>query len=246
MEERRQKKQEEKSSSFDDLLNSDGSLKDKDVEAMTTAAEMKTSEDGLRRRNDGVKGAALGATFADLFADEMHTTFVHEEPPRQLPDSDTQTTRESSATLPAVSPSAPQLPQQRLLIDTEDSSNPTSGQPLDLTPTASTSSPTNLSQTSEHHPEHQRLRYWSVNEWAENTDCSSHSPLPERTPGDGVTGENKDGVDTEASDAGSEDDVGRFSHVSSEGDLDVLSEDEDGFSTPGSWTEVVSSVSGGD
>lgn len=245
MEERRQKKQEEKSSSFDDLLNSDGSLKDKDAEAMTTAAEMKTSEEGLRRRNDEVKGAALGPTFADPFADEMHTTFVHEEPPRQLPDSDTQTTSESSATLPADSPTAPQLPQRRLLIDTEDSSSQTSGQLLDLTPIASSSSPTNLSETSEHPPEHQPLGYWSVNEWAENSDYSFHSPLPERTPGDGVTGDNKDEVDTEASDAGSEDDVGRFSHVSSVGDLDVLSEDGDGFSTPGSWTEVVSSVSGG-
>lgn len=246
MEERRQKKQQEKSSSFDSLVNSDGNLKDKDVQAMTTAAEMKTSEEGLRRRNDEVKGAGLGAAFANPFADEMHTPFVHEELPRQLPDSDMQTSRESSATLPAVLPSAPQLPQQRLLIDTEDNSNQPSGQLLDLTPTASTSSPTYLSETSGHPPEHQRLEYWSVNEWAENTNSSFHSPPPERIPGDEVTGNNQEGVDTEASDAGSEDDIGRFSYASTESDLDVLSGDGNGVSTPGSWTEVGSSVSGGD
>lgn len=246
MEERRQKRQQEKSSSFDKLVNSDGSLKDKDVQAKTTAAEMKTSGEGLRRRNDELKGAALGAAFANPFADEMHIPFVHEEPPRQSPDSDMQTSRESSATLPAVLPSVPELPQQHPLIDTEDNSNQPSGQLLDLTPTTSTSSPTNFSETSGHPPEHQRLEYWSVNEWAENTNSSFHSPPPEQIPEDKVTGGSQDGVDTEGSDAGSEDDVGRFSHVSTESDLDVLSEDGNGFSTPGSWTEVGSSVSGGD
>lgn len=246
MEERRKKKQHAKSSSFDDLVNRDGSLKGKDVGARTTAAEPVTSEEGLRRRNDEVKGAALGAAFANPFADEMHNALVHEETATQSLDFDTQTFRDSSATLPAASPSAPQLPQQSLLIDTEEVSSHPSDQLLDPTSTASTSSHTNLSETSGHPSEHQRLDYWSVNEWAENTNTSLYSPPPERAQENEETSGTQDELNTDASDAGSEDDVGRFSHVGTESDLDVLSEAGDGVSTPGSWTEVGSSVSGGD
>ena len=247
MEERRKKRQNGKSSSFDDLVDRDGSLKSEDVDARTTAAETIAGEKGLRRRNDEVKGVALGATFANPFADETQTTLVHEDPPEQLPGSDYQPSRESSATFPATSPSAPQLPQPGLLIDTEEVSNHPSDQLLDLTPTASTSSHANLSEVSGHHSEHhQPLDYWSVNEWAENTNSLFYSSPPERTPQDEETTSAQDDFNTEASDAGSESDVGRFSEVGSESDLDVLSEAGKGVSTPGSWTEVGSSVSGGD
>ena len=253
MEERRQEKQHAKSSSFDDLVDGDGSLmKSRDGGARTTAAEMSAGEEGLRRRNEEVKGAALGAAFANPFADEMPTPFVHEEAPEQSPHAGDKSSRESSATLPAVSPSAPelpqlpQLPQRPLLTDTEDLSSHPSDHILDLTPPASTPSPTNQSETSEHPSEHQPLNYWSVNEWAENTNSSFYSPPPERAQENEEISGTQDEFHTEASDAGSEDDVGRFSHVGSESDLDVLSEARDGVSTPGSWTEVGSSVSGGD
>ncbi|KAA6410015.1 MAG: hypothetical protein FRX48_06629 [Lasallia pustulata] len=246
MEERRQKKHHIKSSTFDNLVDRDGSLKGQDDGARTTAAEPIAGEEGLRRRNDVVKAAALGAAFANPFADEMHTSFVHEDTPKQSPESDDQISRGSSETLPAALPPAPQPPQQGLLIDTEELSNHTSGQLVDLTPTASSPSPTNLSEISGPRSEHLPLDYWSVNEWAENTNSSFYSPPPERILGDEEGGITVDEVNTEASDAGSEDDVGTFGQVGSQSDLDVLSEAGDGVDTPGSWTEVGSSVSGGD
>ena len=246
MEERRQKKQHVKSSSFNDLVDSDGNLRGQDDGARTTAAEPVTGEEGLRRRNNEVKAAALGTAFANPFADEMHTSFVHEDTPKQSPESDDQISRESSETLPAASPPAPQPPQQHLLIDTEELSNHPSDQLVDLTPTASSPSHTNLSEISEPRSEHLPLDYWSVNEWAENTNSSYYSPPPERILGDEEAGTTVDEVNTEASITGSEDDVGTFSQVGSESDLDVLSEAGDGVNTPGSWTEVGSSVSGGD
>jgi len=207
---------------------------------------------GLRHRTEGMAGVAMGTAFATPFADEMHAEFHHDEPKTTTTPPNMVQSRESTATLlgAIASPAAvPQVQQQRPLIDTEETSNHPSEQLLDVTPTTSSSSHVEASDLSselcQRTQEHSPSNYWSVNEWAENTSPSFYSP-PVRTPHNEETSSTQQAFDTAASDASSGEDVWRFSQIGSEGDMGVLSEVGDGISTPGSWTEVGSSVSGGD
>ena len=238
MEERRKSKKEaaNKPKSFDDLVDKDGALKEEETSGRTTAAEPQAEESGLRHRHTESQPAALGSAFANPFADGTGVSSpatLHEDPPYR---SSTPTPPASTAS-PPVPPKPAAYQPQRLLIDTEEASNHPSEQLLDLTPTTSTSSAWN-SDLAELNHDHQSTpsNYWSVNEWAQNSaPAAPHSPprsehaIIEEEP-------EINGVDSHSH---NED---LLSHTSSE-DLDVLSDDGVGVSTPGSWTEVGSLVS---
>ena len=226
---------------FDDLVDEDGVLKSAATGARTTATEPKTDTTELKKRKIEVQGAAMGATLANPFADEIPMEFY----PAAEPSTPIARTRSSTPTLPAASPreagpSTPQTPNT-LLVDTVEVSNHPSEYLVDLTPTSS-------SVPSSHHDDLASLSPistffqeegdeapppapWSVsiNEWAENTTASFYSapqsqPEPQDTPA-------KDGAATPTASESGE-------HVSQYGsdDMDFMS--EMGISTPGSWTEV--------
>ena len=243
MEERRQSKQREvaKGRSFDDLVDEQGLLKDTIGEAKTTAAQPNVEEEGLRKRTTEALGAAMGAETANPFADEMHADFSSPETSNAT-KSLTQPSRESTATVQASSPASPPAvesrPEQpRLLIDTEEASNHSAEQLLDVTPTTSASSARTFIDAP------QPSNYWSVNEWAESTSPSFYSPPQSEGAGHALRNSSDEGVETAMSDVGSGDDVGRASQLGSESDMDVMSEVAGGVSTPGSWTDVGSVVS---
>lgn len=192
------------SSSFDQLVNSDGSLKDKEKEldldaietAITTAAE-KMSNEGLRNRTKEATGAAMGSVVANPFADEMGMDAMDEkaslEPFRQLQLS--QQERERSVTIGGDSP--PVIDTDVARRDTRvDNSNSTHDSDLlvDLTPTTSaapsmsatllSSSPV-FTPTSTHHPDSNSLgqapgqpsqppSFQSIQEWA-STASTGHA-----------------------------------------------------------------------
>lgn len=186
------------SKSFDDLVDGEGNLKNKSVQATTTAAELQP-EQGLRNR--AAEGAALGSTLANPFTNETHTeySFATASPvaTSQRSRSSSVATLAASALPPPVPPKEPLTvppvppkeplpgsPQEhqsqprftqssdrpRLLIDTEEVSNHPSEALVDFTPTTSTFS--NAADLSElEHPQEQvqsQTSYWSVHEWAEN------------------------------------------------------------------------------
>ena len=253
MEERRRSKQaaKGKATSFDDLVDRDGSLKVEETTAISSAAEAQPEEPGLRHRHTESKAAALGSAYADPFADEMGVPIMDapSSPQEQKPDpisrSSTPTPLASSTSPPALreSPASPPVPPkpaayqpQRLLIDTDEISNHPSEQLLDLTPTTSASSAAaDLAELNDDiRPS--RSNYWSVNEWAQNSAPAFYSP-PQSEAAGGI--EERMESHTDGSHAGTGE---HASQVGSE-DMDVMSDDEARFSTPGSWTEVGSQVS---
>ena len=271
LEERRQSKQGSatKAKSFDDLVDKDGALKTDETFGTTTAAERFEESSGpVRKRHLGAQAAALGSIYANPFTDEMHIDpptppkactedmNVDSPPTIQQNSFSEPPSRSTTPTLPISSASPPIPPKpaayqpQRLvantdtdtdtasyppsepqhprpLIDTDALSNHPSEQLLDLTPTTSASSiHADLAELNEplHPVNPAQSSYWSINEWAENAE-PFYSP-PEATVGAALQ-----------SDSGE-----HASRVGSE-DLDVMSEDGRGISTPGSWTEVGSQVS---
>jgi len=217
MEERRNARngQPAQSRSFDDLVDQEGKLKhEKEDNATTTAAEPTVADEGLRKRHAEAKGAALGASVADPFADEMQIDFYNEKQPDIV--SIHGQSRESTATLPAA-------------LSIEAASQHPSDLLVDLTPTTSTySAHADLNDPS---PQVQEpSTYTSVHEWAQNSTNSFYSP-PESVGSD----------NTPSARAVSE--MGSAGHLGNASDYDAVSEMGEVINTPGSWTEVGSVVS---
>lgn len=283
MEERRRSKLGSKgmAKSFDDIVDETGALKpDQDIAAMTTSAEPRAEDIGLRYRNTEAKAAALGSVVANPFADEMHIDAepTVEDPPEAMISRSSTPTLSVSLISPPVppkpaalanelhtaasplvedppdelisrsstpklnlSPVSPPIPSkpaaydpQRLLIDTEELSNHPSEQLLDLTPTTSASSA--VADLAELNENRQASSYWSVQEWARNSAPPDfYSPPQSEAAGSQQQRENS----TEGSRTG----TGEHASQMGSENLDVVSDDERGISTPGSWTEVGSQVS---
>ncbi|CAF9911934.1 hypothetical protein IMSHALPRED_010643 [Imshaugia aleurites] len=252
MEERRRSKQaaKGKAKSFDDLVDKDGALKVEETTATSSAAEVQSEEPGLRHRHTEFRAAALGSAYADPFADEMGVPIIDASPSpqEQKPDpisrssTPTQTVSASPLTLRdfSVSPPVPPKPAayqpQRLLIDTDEVSNHPSEQLLDLTPTTSASSAAADLAELNVDPKPSRSNYWAVNEWAQNSAPAFYSP-PQSEAAGGI--EERMESHTDGSHAG----TGEHASQLGTEDMDVMSDDEAGVSTPGSWTEVGSQVS---
>ena len=253
MEERRKSRQAAAGTakSFDDMVDKDGALKVEDTTAISSAAEARLEESGLRHRHTEARAAALGSAFSNPFADEMGAPIVdaNATPQEQKPDpisrSVTPTNPASSASPPTVTefPASPPVPPkpaayqpQRLLIDTEEVSNHPSEQLLDLTPTTTASSAAADLAELNNDSHSSRSNYWSVNDWAQNSVPAFYSPPQSEAAGS--VEENMESH-TEGSHAGS------FEHASQIGseDMDVMSDDDGQISTPGSWTEVGSQFS---
>ena len=240
LEERRREKRAS-TQTFDDLVDKDGLLKSTGTAARTTATEPQPETSELKKRKVEAQGAAMGATLANPFADEIPMEFY----PAAEPTTPTSRTRSSTPTLPANSPReqgslTPQT-HNALLIDTDGLSTHPSEQLVDLTPT-STACPSShhddlasLSPVSASFPEEDEApppAPWSmsINEWAENTTASFYS-APQSQP-ESQKQHHSDGALTPTISESGE-------HVSQIGsdDMDVMSE-IGGISTPGSWTEV--------
>ncbi|KAI9816219.1 MAG: hypothetical protein M1827_001820 [Pycnora praestabilis] len=236
--------------SFDDLVNEDGKLKEETF-SRTTAVDEYGEEGSLRRRTEGVRGMERGAAFANPFADEQDSqilvdqSLVSPEKDELESKNDERGTSESTATLPADHSEDAVVAEPSAAIS--PSLHP-SEQLIDLTPTT-TSSTHDLSNQEQ---QAQVPPYWSVNEWAESTSPSFYEAAPE--PHHETHNELHSGThttlapsSTSPSLAGSGEEIGAGSSVDGEEGryLDVLSE-EGGVSTPGSWTEVGSEVSEGD
>ena len=237
LEERRRSKQAAagKAKSFDDLVDKDGTLRSEESTAMTTAAEPQAEETGLRHRHTESQAAAAGSAFANPFGDEMNVSSPAAVQEDEICRSTTPTLP-TSPTSPPVPPKPAAYQPQRLLIDTDEVSNHPSEQLLDLTPTTSASSANaDLAELNDNHQPLQ-TNFWSVNEWAQD---SGHADFysPPRSETAGVDDR------SEAPIAGSQ--THNEEHASQMGseDLDVLSDDGAGISTPDSWTEVGSQVS---
>ncbi len=264
---RRSKRSSQGKTSFDDLVDKDGSLKAEGTTATTTAAEPQAEESGLRNRHTEFQAAALGSAFANPFADEMHLDspaavqnethnmdvesiptrrFRTDEmqvdsPPTVRGNTEEPPSRSRTPTLP-ISPASPPVPPkpaayqpQRLLIDTDEVSNHPSESLLDLTPTTSASSAAeDLAELNGNHHSSQ-ANYWSVNEWAENHAASFYSPPRSEAAG----------IEERMENQSERSEVGTGEHASQAGveDMEVMSDDEAGISTPSSWTEVGSQVS---
>ena len=242
MEERRRTKAAKAghSSSFDDLVDQEGKLREKEM-ARSSAAETTASfqEDTLRKRNTEAVGASLGAATADPFADEMAMDFSDEK--AAITE---QQSRESTVTLPAVELN----PLNTNII--VPSSTSTLENLVDLTPTTSafpSSLHSDVQSDSSHtvpldQPQPQQppqTNFQSVHEWAEASTASFYSP-PESVSGYHDIAEETGSVtpsSTAASIIGEADVMSEADGMSmSEGDGDLVS-------TPGSWTEVGSMVS---
>ena len=225
MEERRKARaaQAGRSMSFDDMVDQEGKLKEKDGlhEAVSTAAEPIAANEGLRKRHAEAAGVACGTATADPFGDETGVDFADEKAALE------RLSNEERAATPGP-----------FVIDNDVASTHPSEMLIDLTPTTSnahSSFPPAASDVSQPDPDPARqppsTDFQSVHEWAETSTASFYSP-PESEHGRGV-GASSATTSTTASI------IGSTEHMS---EADMLS-DIEGVSTPGTWTEVGSVVS---
>lgn len=254
--------------SFDDFVDKDGALK---PEASTTAAQPieQSGESGLKHRHIVAKAATLGATFANPFADELCIT--HEPEEEDESGVRTPTYPASPLEFPPLPPKPAAYQPQALSINTniqadnesETLSNYPSEAHLNLTPTTSVA-PSSLADDlasltpNSTHPNGQRAAspspaqqsYQSVDEWAQQhivtVPAAFYSP-PQSEAGAGPAGGDLEKAMSELmSETGSMTGDGeRVSQMGSIGggwDSD-MDDDGPGISTPGSWTDVGSTVS---
>ncbi|KAI9765359.1 MAG: hypothetical protein M1840_007439 [Geoglossum simile] len=238
--------------SFDDFLSQDVEKRGTYTIRSTSVAHS-DSEEGLKRRSEGVRGLERGGAFANPFADPIgeeeasqvlfdatlmgaSRESLHNERTEDIP---LLRTRESTATLPAEPIGEAQSP-------------PTNAAPplLDLSGSnTDTSSPDAPAQP------FQPSAYWSVvHEWAENTspsyyhDASSgqpeqqDEPQPQPQPQQYLDAPNGNVNNSITSSPPTSSGEAIHFHAS---DDDTMS-DVGGTSTAGSWTEVGSEVSEGD
>jgi len=241
--------------SFDDLVDQDGVLKDNEPAARATATDVQPGAFEIRKRNIEVQGAAMGATLANPFADEIPTEFfpAAEDNHTSAAHSASSTPTLGSPVLQVLTPEKPRT----LLGDTDNTSNHPSEQLVDLTPRNSASAPTSphhddlaslspFSSSADDDDEAPQPAPWSlsINEWAENGNASFYSaPQSQSSHSDPAAAvEHEQPVSEKGPDTPTVSESGE--HVSQMGsdDMDVLSE-FGGVSTPGTWTEVGSVVS---
>jgi hypothetical protein len=241
--------------SFDDLVDKDGVLKDNEPAARATATDVIPGVSEMRKRNIEVQGAAMGATLANPFADEIPMEFF---PAAEDNHTSASLSRSGTPTLgsPPQQVLTPETPRT-LLGDTDNLSNHPSEQLVDLTSTTSASVPTSphhddlaslspFSSSADDDDEAPKPAPWSLslNEWAENGNASFYSaPQSQSSHSDSAAAvEQEQQVSEKGLDTPTVSESGE--HVSQMGsdDMDVLS-DFGGVSTPGTWTEVGSVVS---
>lgn len=245
--------------SFDDLVDKDGVLRN-EPGSQTTARETHPGPSEMRKRNIEIQGAAMGATLANPFADEIPMEFYPaEENHTSTPHSLASTPTLGSPVPPMLTPGTPRT----LHLDTDELSNHPSEQLVDLTPTTSASASAPMS------PHHEDLASlsplspstvegdeedeasppapWSmsINEWAEGNASFYSAPQSQSSHTDSAAVATEDlasnggQITPTISESGE-----HVSQIGSE-DMDVLS-DFGGISTPGTWTEVGSVVSDDD
>ena len=271
MEERRRARssqvREKASASFDQLVNSDGSLKEKDkvidLEAMaaaiTTAAEA-VPDEGLRNRTIQAVGAAMGSAAANPFADEMGMDVVEE---KQLLEQTERQQRERSATLSGDTPlnvntngisntradDAGSSHDSELLVDLTPTTSiaPSASatllsEPAALTPT-STTNPGLVPNESPTHQHIQPASFQSIQEWASTASTGPASfyspPESEQRYRDAETGSGtySQATSTAISVIGSNEGLSEATE-----DVDTMS-DAGRLSTPSTWSEIGSVVS---
>ena len=240
LEERRRQKRAS-TRTFDDLVDKDGVLKSTGTDARPIPAETQPEATELKKRKIEAQGAAMGATLANPFADEVPMEFypaAESTTPIARSRSSTPTLRASP---PEQVPLTPQTPNTQL-VDTDVISNHPSEHLINLTPTTSAAPSSHnddlalLSPISPLAPEDDEApppAPWavSINEWAENTTASFYS-APQSQP-ETQEQPNRDGALIPTISESGE----HVSQFGSDVTDDVLSE-FGGISTPGSWTEV--------
>lgn len=252
LEERRRAKRGS-AKSFDDLVDKDGVLKNEEPAARATAADTQPGASQMRKRNTEAYGAAMGATLANPFVDEIPLEFFPaEEHNASIEDSRSSTPTLGSPRLPIFTPETPRTS----LVETDEISNHPSEALVDLTPTSSASDP-----ASPHHRDLASLAPfcpsaneedeapppapWSVsiNDSAENGNASFYSMAQSQSTHSNPSARYNEEQELErAPDTPIISESGEhISQIGSE-DMDVLS-DFGGVSTPGTWTEVGSVVS---
>ena len=261
---------EKASANFDQLVNSDGSLREKnkvvDLEAMaaaiTTSAE-KVPDKGLRRRTKEAVGVNMGSVAANPFTDEVGMGFedgsrLPEHGQWPLPDG------ERSATIQGESPLAVDMSIGRKNTGPDEASSTHDSELLvELTPTTShapsvsgtlPSASEVLTPTSTNHPTspspelearqiHEPTSFQFIQEWASTTStgpASFYSP-PESE-------QRFRDLDT-ASEVGSQATSTAISVIGTDEvlneaivDMDAISSGEE-VGTPSSWSEIGSVVS---
>lgn len=255
LEEKRKLQREEsaKVQTFDDLVNKDGTLLSEKDAAVTTAAELGTSEPNLRKRHPDSEGTVIVSTGE---TSESTLRKQNPEPERPLVDiasanqvneeSIVEVERDSRSSTPTLAPSPPPstpVParQSTLHVDMESLSNHPSEALIDLTPTTSFTSPEEpeLFSFSHHSSQTPPQSHRSVHEWAENTNGAAvfYSSLQSQN---AAVIEVEDPWVTNASEAG---DAGGGSHGGSDREIDSWSDIGDPCATPDSWTEAGSVTS---
>lgn len=248
-----QKEESAKVQTFDDLVNKDGTLLSEKDAAVTTAAELGTSEPTLRKRHPDSERPVVVKTGETL---ESTLREQNSEPERPVIDiaSANQVNEESilevqkysRSSTPTLAPSPPPstpVParQSTLHVDMETLSNHPSEALIDLTPTASFTSAEEpeLFSFSHHSSQTPPQSHRSVHEWAENATGAAvfYSSLQSQN---AAVIEVEDPWVTNASEAG---DTVSIPHGGSDREIDSWSDIGDPCATPDSWTEAGSVTS---
>lgn len=214
LEEKRKEKVAQRGHSFDNMVDQEGKLKEKEplAEASATGTEVEGGE--LRKRQAGAAAVALGSLLANPFADEAPVDF-----------SDEKAAFEGRGDIQAER--SPRL----------DATSTKESDFQDVTPSASTpvsSSPTDrLSDAPETQRPSQSVDFHSIQEWTERSTASFYSP-PESERHFHEPETVSAAASTTASIIGSADYLSEAELISERGDM---------MDTPDTWTEVGSVVS---
>lgn len=249
-----QKEESGKVQTFDDLVNKDGTLLSEKFAAVTTAAELGTSEPNLRKRHPEPEGPVVVGTGgtsepnlqkrnlgpeATVAVDTASAKYVTEESTVEVH----KYSQASTPTLASSPPPSTPIParQQPLQIDTETNSNHPSEALIDLTPTTSLSSTAepDMFSFSHHSSQTPPQSHRSVHEWAENTTGAAvfYSSLQSH---------NAAAIETEdpwAANVSEAEDATSSLQGGSERGIDSWSDVGDPYATPDSWTEAGSVTS---
>ena len=241
--------------SFDDLVDEDGVLKkNDDTSAKATSTETQPEAPEMRKRKTEAQGAAMGATLANPFVDEIPMEFY----PAEEQNASAIHSRSTTPTLASPwEPGTPPETPRSVLIDADEISNHPSEALVELTPTTSASNATSphhndlaslspISAPANDNDEAPPPAPWSlsIEDWADNGNTSFYSaPQSQSTHSDpSAAAAREDQISEKGPDTPTVSESGE--HVSQIGseDVDVLSE-FGGVSTPGTWTEVGSVTS---
>lgn len=271
-ERRRSKRSSQGKTSFNDLVDKDGSLKIEDTSATTTAAQAQGEGTGLRNRHTESQAAALGSAFANPFADEMQI-----DSPATVHDENCEIDLETPPAVPAKIEEMHVDSPPTVRGDTEEEEAPSRS----MTPTLSMS-PTSppvppkpaeyqsqrlLIDTDEvsNHPSESLLDLTPTttassaaadlaelnnnphssqsNYWSVNEWAENHASHAASFYSPPLS--EAAGIEdrTDTETERSEADTGEHASQADTEDVEVMSDDEAGINTPSSWTEVGSQVS---